>query len=424
MRHPVLINHVRRTVIRTLFYSLLIFSFRKGTPIESPESRRKRHRNSHNFLSPINTLDRKPEDKEQKSKPLAVGECMFPLRLNNMPSSYSKRATAASLDSLSLSMGFTDGSLLTVTESKEKDKPACTDNSNSDCDNYFKLTFNQSEKEKEDTSDDQFSFKNFTKKNTTTASSASSSPVVKSGFKSILLSCIQYRLFVIPPTKTIYSYEDLKLTFYDSDRFFLVSANVNGNVGKVVVHYSKVARIQFIRSEGSCSSDWYMDFVLTNGTVLDFSCFKCFDDPDIENSCMTLRVVLAKRCGGSLQSLENILLSIVRDRRAFYFTSTRDRYGEFELSDSSSSPSKPASSKQCTLTRSYSREKSPPRYRFISESTESIPKWPITAASPDVFDSAPRRTSKRLKGNKSQKRTFDEGSFTYVDPDFESERVK
>ncbi len=268
---------------------------------------------------------------------------------------------------------------------------------------------------------------------TSPTTSTSIAPVVTSGFKTIKISHIQYRLVVLPPSKTIHSYEEMKIRFFPNDKFVALSAEIDGDAGNVAVPFSKVARIQFIRTEGQCSSDWYIDFVLTNGHTLNFSKFKCVDDPDIRDHSMTLRVKLAKNCGLSIESIENILLSIVKDRRAFHFTSIRDRYGEFETSNLSSTPPKPPVNnlgKRLGNRSCSTAELSPFQNRFVPSleklsSSESVIK-PATSsslfASPDVFDFPLKRTSKRLRG--VEKRTIDEGSFTHVDPDFESERVK
>lgn len=254
------------------------------------------------------------------------------------------------------------------------------------------------------------------------SSLASPSAVASSGFKALKISHIQYRLVIIPPSRTIHSYEDMKLLFYPTERLMVLSAKINGeSASTIAVPFSKIERVQFVRKTGECSSDWTIDFVFVYGFKLDFSKFKHSDDPEIVYNGMTLRVDLARNCGMSIESIENILLSIVRNRNAFHFTEIRDSYGEFEdkLDFSNSPPKSQKTSPKSTAMRivpsleKLSSSASVQNSRF----SKSLP------ASPDVFDLPPRRTSKRLKSTNSPKEER-ETSFTYVDPDFESDRVK
>lgn len=253
--------------------------------------------------------------------------------------------------------------------------------------------------------------------------------------KSVKISFIQYRHLIIPPRKSVHVFTDFKLIFLQSERLLVLSAKINNDLKTLSIPFSKVSRIQFIRQPSFSSADWYIDFVLTSVEFLDFKPFKGINDSDIIDNCMTLRINLSSHCGFSETSLENILMSIVKDRRAFYFSAIRDRYGEFEKSKLSSSPPKPIKP-----VKTYSSLSSSPAARHVpslealacSESVKinSSPRKPLSSVSscsnsPDIFDSS-KRASKRLKTSPTKSYLSSDlgGSYTYVDPEFDTDCTK
>ena len=277
-----------------------------------------------------------------------------------------------------------------------------------------------------------------------------SSRSTSSDQKEIRISTIQYRHFIIPPSKTIHTYTNFKLIVLQKERFFVLSCSINNSPSLAVLSlsYSKVLRIQFIRRECSLSSEWYIDFVLAPeaSSQIDLKPFKAPPESAFSTSHIdtfsqfsTLRVYLDSNCGASTHTLDNILLSILNDRRAFYFAENKDHYGDFETSDRTSSPGRPKKSLSYSPSKSsISALNSSPRvvpsleslYASDSVKLKSRRKTLIEdeqvyapKSSPDVFESSSRRQSKRHRTS-SPSNSSKEADYAYVDPEFESECVK
>ena len=446
-----------------LIFIYLFFSIRKGVPIETPESRRnRRSSSSHNYLSPINTLD----GDSVRIKPAAAisagllrtssSLASFPLKVDRLPSSFQVVRTPFSADA-------EDDIIKVKVATDSADDPLKG--------GTRKVVSLKSSSDESDGDGKEIDFRYFDKAPKSTVTPWKGSPIVpkipivpklsnvssvsptvssvtvsptvfsrtqpqKAITSTLNISNIQYRLLIIPPSKSIHKYESMHLLFVQNERMMVFTANINASAESLVLPFAKVARIQFIRQAGFASSaDWYIDFVLVSGYSLDFKTFKVIsDDPDLIDNCMTLRVNLARNCGLSSGSIENILLSIITDRRAFHFSACRDRYGEFERSQLSSYSPPPKLSKTKTKTMtvnnlslravpSLDKLSSSESVQIAAKSPLNARKWtlPTGLNSPDIFD-GPRRTSKRLK-SPIEKKSVDSSDFTYVDPDFETERT-
>ena len=221
--------------------------------------------------------------------------------------------------------------------------------------------------------------------------------------------------------------------------------NNSPNLAVLSLGYSKVLKIQFIRKECASSSDWYIDFVMAPEVVIDLQPFKAPPDSasphshiDTFSHFSTLRVCLDSDCGASVSALDNILLSIINDRRAFYFAEAKDHYGDFEKSNRTSSPDRPRKtlnySPDTYNSSSKSALNSSPRHvpslesLYASDSVKIKSRRQVVIendqiyasnSSPDVFESTYRRQSKRNRLTSPK-----DVDFAYVDPEFESECVK
>jgi hypothetical protein len=300
----------------------------------------------------------------------------------------------------------------------------------------------------DDDEDGSFSI-NSNNKSSTHFKSSSSSSDIGSGLK---VSTVQYQEIIFPSSRTHQLQSDLKLLFLQADRLLALKGTVQGVSVLSAVPYSKIQRIQFIANSSSSSSDWFIDFVLVP-SVLDLAPFQCTEESTrtaiktVFSKYSTLRLNLCSNCGMSFKSIENILISVVRDRKALKFTPIRDQYGEFELEPLSSTLGSPARSgslsassesisspqqKVTLATRTYSARVVPSLDSLsasdsvklgsstIFKSSQKHPPSSSLVASPK---SKPVRSSKRLN-NSPTSLTKSSDSFTYVDPEFVGDSVK
>ena len=428
------------------FFTPILFSIpRKGIPIKSPHERLdgtnfRRSSSSHDLLSPLNTLDCKstssvrPVAKPSPSLPRTLTPA-FPLKVDKLPSSFTGNVSR------------NDGPLETLLKKYPIDT-FCTEAHD------FKNVTVERGSDKQDSeyfdvaSAGPSNGEKIPKiKSRESQSSPSRSSISSSDQKQIRVSTIQYRHLIIPPCKSLHKYTKFKLIFLQKERMLVLSCVINNspNLAVLSLGYSKVLKIQFIRKECASSSDWYIDFVMAPEVVIDLQPFKAPPDSasphshiDTFSHFSTLRVCLDSDCGASVSALDNILLSIINDRRAFYFAEAKDHYGDFEKSNRTSSPDRPRKtlnySPDTYNSSSKSALNSSPRHvpslesLYASDSVKIKSRRQVVIendqiyasnSSPDVFESTYRRQSKRNRLTSPK-----DVDFAYVDPEFESECVK
>lgn len=257
-------------------------------------------------------------------------------------------------------------------------------------------------------------------------------------FPTLLVSNVEFRSIMLPRSR-FDDDQNLKLIFVPNDR---IVSLVNGKNNNITIPYSKISRVQFIRNENLPSNEWYIDFVL-NCVSLDFEPFGILSSystaADIAfEEFNTLRINLGKNCGHSAESIESLLIQILRDRNAFYFTAKRDSYGEFEKSNNSTNalspkrlttPTKVTSAKVTRVTPTKVTRVVPSLEALSSSDSVKVTLSAIKRSSNSIFQTniySPgfnvRRTSKRLSAKESPKYDSSEDA-VYIDPNFESERV-
>lgn len=455
-------------------YSSLYFSLpRKGIPIKSPHERfvaeksrhfvadkSRRSGSAHDLLSPLNTLDaKKPFNTTNSARPIAKPSTVLartlvptiPLKVDKLPSSFTHGTGTGSFDNLVAR--YPIGTFCTEAASGENIKNVTVkrgstsigpSSDNSEC---FDIAFAYA-------SDDEKS-----SVRSSVQSKVNHKGTSTSDQKVIQVSTIQYRHLIIPPCRSPHTFSDFRLIFVQKERCLVLSCKINNspNSSALSIKYCKVLRIQFIRKECMPSSDWYIDFVLAPDTPVDFQPFKAPPDSALPQAHLetfsnfsTLRVCLDSNCGASVHALDNILLSILNDRRAFYFSDSKDRYGEYETSDRTSSPNrlgKSLSSHNMSprTTATYSTPiksifNSSPRLVPSLESLSTSDSVKVKSrrnnliqndqiyttssksqSSPDVFEGR-KRQSKRTRTTSST--LPKEADIAYVDPEFELDCVK
>jgi hypothetical protein len=443
----------------------LFFSSRKGTPIESPYKRRQNGKlhssgSSHHLLSPFNTLD---------SKTTAKKELPLPPRKYENPLSRSYSAT------LPIKTDKLPGAFKTLTSSsgylsfknlleKYPSDTFCTEKEalTSVTKNHVNVLSDSEDdkkpvKERADNFDDEFDIQSYYSKSDAKRpiesffdSYVPDSPkrtgetihkmdvpltnfIKPRQFPTLLVSNVQYRSIMLPRSSK--DDQNLKLIFVPNDRIISLLNDKNNNV---TVPFSKISRVQFIRNENLASSDWYIDFVL-NCNSLNFESFGIFSNfSTVEavafEDCNTLRINLANSCGLSIDSIEGLLIPILRDRNGFYFTKKRDPYGEFEKSSNSSSPKRRTPTKSTSSSTPTPTTKStrvvPSLESLSSSDSVKLSSLAIKRSSNSIFQSkiyspdlTVKRTSKRLRSSpQSSSKNCNEDA-VYIDPNFESERV-
>ena len=278
--------------------------------------------------------------------------------------------------------------------------------------------------------------------NTSTNTITKTSPIITKTIN-IPVSTLQYRHIILPPSKSVYNYSDFELIFNSTSRIIGFIGKVNESYRNTVISSSKVRKIQFYRKDFTSSGDWYIDFVLFD--LIDLS----FLNVDIYNSnatgytdfleCNTLRIYLKYQCSLTISEIENLLLSLIKDRNAFNFTDKRDAYGEFEKRFQSPTPNNSISYRLRTpslLDRNLSNRSVPSLDSLSSSdsvklrSAYALMNSKKQISSPDIFNASSskqinvkKRTSSRLKtATESSKQLSN--SYTYVDPDLGSECIK
>lgn len=246
-------------------------------------------------------------------------------------------------------------------------------------------------------------------------------------FPTLLVSNVEYRNIMLPQSR-FYDDQNLKLIFVPDTR---IVSLVNRNNNDITIPFAKIARVQFIRNENLPSNEWYIDFVL-NCMSLNFEPFGITPSNSSAAANITfeefntLRVNLGKNCGLSAESIEGLLISILRDRNAFYFTAIRDPYGEFEKSNNSTnalSPKRyttPVKRIVPSLESLSSSESVKSASSVIKRNSNSYFQTNIYSPGFTV-----RRKSKRLAHSPPKDSPKYESSedAVYIDPTFESERV-
>lgn len=412
---------------------------------------------SHNLLSPINTLDGKrgeggerwipqlPPKKYENPLPRTYS-VDFPIKTDKLPSAFtsSSYSTFKSIIDKYPSDTFctekealstvTKNHVNVLSDSDDEKMPLSDAN---DSKNHFDVEFNVKSyyKEPERIKKSAESFfdsyipdsppkKTKTSVNLDVPLTTFTKP---RSFPTLSVSNVEYRNIMLPRSR-FYDDQNLKLIFVPDAR---IVSLVNRNNNNITIPFAKISRVQFIRNENLPSNEWYIDFVL-NCISLNFEPFGISSAADITfEEFNTLRVNLGKNCGLSAESIEGLLISILRDRNAFYFTAIRDPYGEFEKSDNSTNALSPK--RLTTPTRTTPVKRVVPSLESLS-SSESVKSASsvIKRSSNSYFQTniyspgfTVRRTSKRLAHSSSKDSPKYDSSedAVYIDPTFESERV-
>lgn len=436
----------------TDIYFCFSLNSRKGIPIKSPHERlqARRSTSSHDLLSPLNTLDRSAPSPRLTVKPRVLAP-VLPLKLEKLPNSYT--GSSASIDELikkypSDTFSTDADTLKNVTV--QRGSLASFANETSIASAYTSEDDEANSKEIESPAS---KIQTQTQPQTPRKAQTTFSRSNNSDEKKLHVSTIQFRNAVVPSSRSIYTYTNFKLIFLQKQRVLVISCVIDRLPNSAVLNipYSKVHRIQFSRKECSPSSEWYIDFVLAP-EFADQIDLKPFNAPPESTltplqiqayaDVWTLRVYLDYNCGLSVHVIDNILLSILNDRKAFYFTENKDKYGEFQTTNLTSSPDRPR--KSLSYSFSSSAINSSPRtvpsfeslYASDSVKLKSRRKTVLedddqiyaSKMSPDVFESSTRRQSKRTRSSTSSGSCSNSpakvAEFTYVDPDFESDCIK
>ena len=441
-----------------MFHTLIyLFSSRKGTPIQSPFSKRQNEKlpanSSHDYLSPVNTLDAKLPPKKQEN-PLKKYENTlslsrsFPIKTDKLPGAFNTTTTSKSdgyssfknllqkypsdtfcteMEALSSVTKNHVNVVLSDSES-EDDKKVALEEDNFD----IKSCYSKSEIKRKPLSTESF-FDSYVPESPIKSSMSVplNSFIKPRPFPTLKVSNVQYRSIMLPSSSK--DDPNLKLIFVPNERIVSILNSKNNNV---TIPFSRISRVQFIRNENLASSDWYIDFVL-NCNSLNFEPFGIFSNFSTAEAvayenCNTLRINLAINCGLSILSIEGLLIPILRDRNAFYFTTNRDPYGEFENTNNTSSSSTASPKRQITPTSKTPQTRNVPSLEALS-SSESVKIGSSTIKrssnsifqskfySPDIFV---KRTSKRIRSSQeSPKKSNNSENYVYIDPNFETERV-
>lgn len=397
-----------------ILYFLFLSNKRKGIPIASPYSReRERQReqalenernreevrekkkfrtsSSHEFISPINTLDTELKNRNSNSfkqklkvidthyKPsTSLSKFMaLPVKVSQLPLHYTTTSMPTSNLINKYSSNTLDNEFARVNQKEALAKAI----------KPFEITSNSESDEEKDGKDSIFNFpdssqfirknsidnanisksklstpvkstdrcikvtrspllfssspKESSPQNTSTSTNINTNTIITKTIN-IPVSTIQYRHIILPPSKSVYNYSDFELIFTSNSRIIGLIGKVNESHGNTVIPYSKVRKVQFYRKDFTSSGDWYIDFVLSDLIDLSFLNVEIFNSNVAGYTdfldCNTLRIYLKYKCSLTISEIENLLLSSIQDRNAFNFTDKRDAYGDFEKTFRTPSP--------------------------------------------------------------------------------------
>ena len=411
---------------------------------------------SHDLLSPFNTLDPNPKKDsfplppKKTENPLSksYSTSSIPIKIKNIPGAltgydsfknlldnYPAGTFTSEKEALS-SVTKNHVNILSDSNSEDEKGPVCEDNFDA------KSCYSVSKEDVKSNSFFDFYAPDSPQKRQPVSLNIPLNSFTKpKPIPNVLVSNFQYKSVILPPKCSSEAiYQDFKLFFVQNDRLICLTSKFNHETVKISIPFAKISRVQFIRQDGISSADWYIDFVLNNYESLNFDEFGLSLDISKAEAVAyeefnTLRINLAHNCGLSRESIENILLQIIRDRNNFNFTSKRDPYGEFEKtvpspkSPQRQTPTRTLQSQPSQQSKSSNSIRIVPSLEKLS-SSESV-KISQKRCSNSIFQSnifMPKRTSNRLKAmTSSPKQEYEiddkpEDS-VYIDPDFQTDRV-